>query len=128
MFKHFGKATGISMDSNVEETRDKEICRKCWGVVAWSSVCRDPEWDTPKENGLYFDCCKTAFRPYDLVVISFLIIAKHHLGDKFIVRSDGEDGHWFDGKFICQSELGYGLNYEINEEGLTERKQVKREA
>jgi hypothetical protein len=36
------------MDSNVEETRDKGICRKRWGVVAWSSVCRDPEWDTPK--------------------------------------------------------------------------------
>jgi hypothetical protein len=72
-------------------------------------------WDEPKNN-LYFDFCKTAFRPYDLAVISFLIIAKHHLKDNIIVSSDGEDGHWFDGKMLCQMILGYGLDYVINEE------------
>lgn len=68
------------------------------------------------ENNLYFDFCKTAFRPYDLAVISFLIIAKHYLKNNIEVSSDGEDCHWFDGKMLCQMILGYGLEYIINEE------------
>lgn len=68
------------------------------------------------ENGRYFDCTKTAFRPYDLAVIIFLIIAKHYLKEKIKISSDGEDCHWFDGKILCQMELGYGLNFVMNEE------------
>jgi len=75
------------------------------------------EWNKPNEKNLYFECCKTAFRPYDLAVISFLIIAKHYLKNNIIVSSDGEDCHWFDGKMLCQMILGYGLEYTINEEG-----------
>ena len=72
------------------------------------------EWDTPQkdgdEAGLYFVFCKTAFKPYDLAVITFLIIAKHHLVDNISVHSDGEDEHWFDGKMACQIYLGYGID------------------
>lgn len=86
------------------------------------------KYEEAKTNGLYFDSCKTAFRPYDLAVISFLIIAKHYLKDKIIVKSDGIDQHWFDGKMLCQMILGFGLEYiidENNERVLIQKKGVK---
>ena len=39
-----------------------------------------PVYNDPQEIGLYFNCCKTAYKPYDLAVIICLIIAKYHLG------------------------------------------------
>lgn len=72
------------------------------------------EWEKQKENGLYFDFCKTAFKPYDLAVIALLIIAKYYLKDKIEVSSDGTEGQWFDGKLLCQQELGYGLDFKLN--------------
>ncbi|MFN3466712.1 MAG: hypothetical protein ACK4WF_03315 [Candidatus Brocadiales bacterium] len=75
-------------------------------------------WERPKEGGLYFSCCKTAFRPYDLAVTAFLVIAKHYLEDNIRVVSDGREAHWFDGKMLCQQELGYGLEYVMAKGGL----------
>lgn len=66
-----------------------------------------------KRKDLYFNCCKTAFRPYDLAVTAFLIIAKHHLGEDIIVNSDGEDEHWIDAKRLCQAFLGYGEQFRM---------------
>jgi len=34
-----------------------------------------------------------------------------------VVRTDGEDIHWADARLICAVELGYGLDYWVNEEG-----------
>jgi len=65
--------------------------------------------------GLYFQCCKTAYKPYDLAVIICLIIAKHHLGKDLLVSSDGELSHWQDGMLICQKILGYGLDFSFQE-------------
>lgn len=69
--------------------------------------------DTRYEGDLYFDWCKTAFRPYDLAVNVFLIIAKHHLPN-MVVRSDGEEAQWFDAKLLCAAELGYGLDFNLS--------------
>jgi hypothetical protein len=77
-------------------------------------VLRPPSWQKPKENGLYFNFCKTAFKPYDLAVTAFLVVAKHHLGSRIIVRSDGDDCHWQDAKWLCQLELGYGLDFRLD--------------
>lgn len=72
-------------------------------------------WQEPdNENRKYFNCCKTAFRPYDLAVTAFLVIAKHHLGDSIIVRSDGEEEHWFDAKLLCQLNLDYGVSFKLD--------------
>ena len=87
-------------------------------TFAFPRIMEPREWDTPK-GGKWFEFTKTAFRPYDLAVIVFLIIAKHHLGNQILVSSDGEDGHWFDGKMMCQMVLGYGMEYSITKEGLT---------
>jgi hypothetical protein len=83
-----------------------------------------PVYNSEDEVGLYFEFCKTAFKPYDLAVITFLIIAKSHLKELLIVESDGEDGHWFDGKMLCQLVLGYGLHFNFDKKtGRLERKE-----
>jgi len=69
-------------------------------------------------DGFAFGSCKTAFRPYDVAVTAFLVIAKHHLGNEIRVKSDGEDPNWFDAKQICQMELGYGMGFTLGKEGL----------
>jgi hypothetical protein len=63
----------------------------------------------------YFACCKTAYRPYDLAVNAFLVIAKHHLGDKVHVSSDGELQHWLEGIALCRIYLGYEETYEFSD-------------
>jgi hypothetical protein len=73
----------------------------------------------PIEPKGIFQFCKTGYRPYDVAVTSFLIVAKHHLGDRLAVSSDGEDDAWSDGKMICASHLGYGQEYEMTrQDGL----------
>jgi len=67
-------------------------------------------------DGKYFDSCMTAFRPYDLVVNVFLVIAKHYLKNNIIISSDGEEQHWYDGKYLCQMKLDYGLEIAVNSE------------
>lgn len=66
----------------------------------------------------YFNFCKTAFKPYDLAVIIFLIIAKYKLKEKINVSSAGDDDAWFDGKMFCHESLGYGLDCFIREGDL----------
>lgn len=68
-------------------------------------------YDEADENGLYFDCCKTAYRPYDLVVTAVLIALKHHF-PKVKLSSDGEEKDWLDARFLCNNLLGYGMDLE----------------
>jgi len=74
-------------------------------------VCHDEQ-----HVGKYFQFCKTAFRPYDLAVTAFLVIAKHHLGEKILVESDGTIAHWMDAVKLCQNVLGYGWDFVLNRE------------
>lgn len=92
--------------------------RKCGGDCSHESFCVTPhkkqsEWNKGRE--LVFDCCKTAFKPYDLIVIASLIILNHHFGDNFKVSSDGTNEQWFDGKLLCYQTLGYGLQFKLDE-------------
>ena len=77
------------------------------------------EWHEPDSTGKYFERCKTTFKPYDLAVVAFLIIAKKHLGDSIEISTDGTDDNWFDGKLICQTKLGYGYDFRIIDRILT---------
>jgi hypothetical protein len=77
-------------------------------------VLEPHEWQTPDKDGLWFEFCKTAFRPYDLAVTAFLVVAKRHLRDRIKVHSDGEEPHWQDAKWLCQLELGYGLDFQLD--------------
>jgi len=55
------------------------------------STARHPIKKTTK---FYFECCKTARKPYDLMVCACLIIMKYHLQRDITVRSDGEADDW----------------------------------
>ena len=69
-----------------------------------------------KRKDLIFDFCKTAYRPYDLAVNVFLVIAKHRLRDNIIISSDGEMIHWQEAMMYCQINLGYGLEFKLPKE------------
>ena len=48
-----------------------------------------------------FNFCKTAQKPYDLVVVACLAILKHRLGNLIEVSSDGESLDWKNGVFYA---------------------------
>lgn len=77
------------------------------GLICYYDVNGQPVYNDKRVVGKYFDFCKTAFRPYDLAVNCFLIIARHHLGDDLIVRSDGTAAHWVDAVTICFNAFKY---------------------
>ncbi len=74
----------------------------------------NPIYNKTEIIGMYFDCCKTAFRSYDIAVTAFLIIAKHYFGNDVIVRSDGKIPQWQDAMVLCQLDLGYGLDFKLD--------------
>jgi hypothetical protein len=49
----------------------------------------EPEEWQEAEDGLYFNFCKTARKPYDLMVALTLIAFKHHFDNEVKVSSDG---------------------------------------
>ncbi|MGI4757765.1 MAG: hypothetical protein ACRYGF_13050 [Janthinobacterium lividum] len=85
--------------------------RTCNGDCSYETFRFDrsipSEW--MDEDGIYSTYCKTAFRPYDLAVTAFLLIAKHHLGKDFRIFSDGAPTQWQDAHLLCLEELGYDL-------------------
>ncbi len=65
----------------------------------------------------YFSFCKTAYKPYDLIVTAAMIILKHHLGAAVYTSSDGDTAHdheWKDAMRLCQRELGYGADFVLD--------------
>jgi hypothetical protein len=93
--------------------------RKCGGDCSHETFLIEPfeeQADYRKDEELVFAFCKTAFKPYDLIVIAALIILKHHFGDKIIVHSDGTNEQWFDGKLLCYQTLGYGMLFKLDED------------
>lgn len=59
------------------------------------------DWQRPNENDLYFDFCKTARKPYDVVVVALLILIVSLWNDKYrnhvTVHSDGMVSDWQEG-------------------------------
>ncbi len=79
----------------------------------------DHTWDKePDNDGLNIEYVKTAFRPYDIAVTSALVIAKHYLGNQFVVHSNCADAQRSDARRICQKVLGYGDWFGIIEEPI----------
>ena len=68
------------------------------------------------EVGKYFHSTKTAYKPYDLAVNVCLIIAKHYLGKDIVIRSDGKIDKWHEAMQLCQHFLGYGLEFNIDDD------------
>lgn len=75
----------------------------------------------PCKVNKFFECTKTAYKPYDLAVTACLVIAKHYLNEKIAISSDGEMKDWTDAMNICQHFLGYGEDFKLDDaEDITE--------
>lgn len=55
-----------------------------------------------EREGLGFDFCKTARKPYDLAVVALLLIAHHHAPDAWEIKSDGGPDDWAEGLALVQ--------------------------
>jgi hypothetical protein len=64
----------------------------------WEKVC-------PKPQGFY-DFCKTARNPYDVVVTALLLGAREAYGDAVRISSDGSPSEWEDGLRLFQQATG----------------------
>jgi hypothetical protein len=53
-----------------------------------------------------FNFCKTARKPYDMVVVACLAVLAHRLGDAFKVSSDGEANEWTEGVRLARDVTG----------------------
>lgn len=68
-------------------------------------------------KNLFFDFTKTARKPYDLAVTSFLLIAKHYLKNDIVIHSDGSDEDWVKARKLVQKQLGYGKDFRFDPKG-----------
>ena len=53
--------------------------------------------DWRKDRNWVFNFCKTARKEYDGLVTATLLLAKHHLGNRIRISSDGDINEWIDG-------------------------------
>jgi stringent starvation protein B len=77
-------------------------------VIEKDEVCFNGQGETCyiRNNGSDFSFCKTARKPYDVVVTAVLAIFAHELGDAFSVSSDGEYEEWAPGVKLASKVLG----------------------
>lgn len=54
----------------------------------------------------FFNFCKTAYKPYDAVVVACLLLLKDVYGDAVDVSSDGSWSEWQDGRDLYTSVFG----------------------
>lgn len=52
-----------------------------------------------------FNFCKTAQKPYDIVVVACLITLHHYIGDLMEIGSDGDASDWVDGLELAKKVL-----------------------
>lgn len=105
-FSLYGKMSGyeLARAKKLNETCDNMVeVRVVDGVETRTPIEPDP---IKKSDHPYFGSCKTSYKPYDLVVMCCLIIAKSHLGNSFDARSDGDVVEWQQAREICEKHLG----------------------
>lgn len=122
--KALGIATGYSRKQEETKTGQwfagSEVnTRVCSGSCSYETFTLEQhqplsEYDRNQGRTKSFECCKTNYYPYDLAVTACLIIAKHYLGDQIIIKSDGEQKDFNDAMIICQQFLGYGSDFDLN--------------
>jgi hypothetical protein len=57
-----------------------------------------------------FDFCKTARRPYDLIVCSVLLLVEHYAPEDVLVKSDGDYNDWAEARQYVKQVLDMDLN------------------
>ena len=63
--------------------------------------------DVRKGEKEAFEFCKTAYRPYDLVVTAVLLLYAHHFPGKVRLSSDGERVNWIEGQHLVWMACGF---------------------
>ena len=58
-----------------------------------------------------FDFCKTARKPYDLLVQACLVVLKHKYGSRVRINSDGDLSEWQDAMAMVSEVLGYDTKH-----------------
>ncbi len=113
-------AHGISLDKIQHVPSDTQIdARTCNGSCMYESFifkkynqCRSRELNY--DDLICFNSCKTAFRPYDIAVMTILIIAKHYLINDIRVISNGDITKWHDAIMIVNHFLEYGNDFKLD--------------
>lgn len=70
-----------------------------------------------KNKNLIFGCCKTAYKPYDIVVCSVLLLLKLQWKNKIRISSDGDFKDWLKARNLIYKLFGY----EFTEKELFDR-------
>jgi hypothetical protein len=73
-------------------------------TFAWYREC--PPAQPYMKDSRYFDCCKTARKPYDAVVTAMLLAVKEAYGDAVTLESDGLPSEWEDGERLFEEATG----------------------
>jgi hypothetical protein len=60
----------------------------------------------PVPDGSTFAFCKTAHKPYDVVVCAILLMANYHAPDVWRISSDGDADAWMPGKRRAYAATG----------------------
>ena len=61
-----------------------------------------------------FNFCKTARKPYDIVIVACLVILKHRLGNAIIISSDGNASNWIAGTELAKRLTGLKIKNPID--------------
>jgi len=67
------------------------------------------------DDGSGFNFCKTAAKPYDIVVTAALSVLKYRLKDNIVVTSDGYRREWQDGVELARKVLNRKIPNPIEE-------------
>ncbi len=63
-----------------------------------------------------FQFCKTAYKPYDKVVVAVLAVAAEHAPDTIVVSSDGDKDDWQAGLTWASTALGRPIPFPVKED------------
>lgn len=97
-------ARSICANSNVVTKADTGLERFDWKHIDINGVDDDAHETFLFERSAHSSFCKTARKPYDIVVAAILIYAKYELGDKLTLHSDGDfdDAEWQAALRLCK--------------------------
>ena len=90
------KSTNIPLAYEYDTPNDKPLLNH--ETVRFNGVGDDGhETFLLERDNLGFEFCKTAYKPYDVVVVAALSLAKYYFGDDIDISSDGDRNDWNDG-------------------------------
>lgn len=95
------RLSGYTAHTRVGEYGGLQINGK--GGLSHESFDMREHYNQACEEGSF---CKTARKPYDLVVVACLCVLKHRLGELMNVSSDGYKTDWVDGAAFASKCLG----------------------